>query len=281
MIETIKIYEQNIENLQKLRNKDIVIYAISDLHLNSKIYNNEATLIGLEGLRNLIESEKRYGKSHILLLVGDIVDNSSFENSFDDNFICEKYIEKLKSVVNLFDIVLEVRGNHDEISLSKCIDTAKIMNIENKIVDFSDFVVYGYITSAKENIEELKRYLSEIKKLIIISHLPPYGKLDKSSYLEIGEREENRGDSGLRKIWEEIKNCIIICGHVARHGGKHEGNIFNIADFGCKIGRELNSWVTLKIEYDSKEKIIKYPQFVHPLLNFNSREEFIKALLNE
>jgi Icc-related predicted phosphoesterase len=267
-----------IERIEK--EKSIEFYFVGDLHLGNNLYNNQATVKGLLQLAKdvkykRLDSEKLF----VLCLTGDIIDSSNF----DINHV-------LTELLTAFDYIFYVRGNHDDFSISTLLKLPTFINIEGKIVDFWKVKIVGYSPSiSSEDVEKLKNHLKEAKEagqvIIIISHIPPYGHLDCGEISRENEklnpRSFHQGDRILAEILDEVKGLIVVCGHVARQGGKSEKGlnfIFNIADFGCKKGRELNSFSILRTEWDSKEGTLKYPQFQHPSFNFSSKEEFLDLI---
>jgi Icc-related predicted phosphoesterase len=269
-----------IEKIEE-KEKSIEFYFIGDLHLGNHLYNHQATVKGLLQLAKDVKCKRLNSeKLFVLCLTGDIIDSSNFD------------IKDVGTELSTaFDYIFYVRGNHDVFSISTLLKLSTFINIEGKIVDFGKVKIVGYSPSifSSEDVEKLKNHLKEAKKagqvIIIISHTPPYGHLDlgeiSTENEELNPRSFHQGDRILAEILDEVNGLVVVCGHVARQGGKSEKGlnfIFNIADFGCKKGRELNSFLILRTEWDSKEGILKYPQFQHPSFNFSSEEEFLDLI---
>jgi Icc-related predicted phosphoesterase len=280
----VRKMNERIEILKFDIKRPIKIIALSDIQLGNNKYNNEATLRALSRLRESVLKEKENrGISAILLLAGDIIEPNTGPY----------LVSELNKFLDTFDLVFIVRGNHDSIvDLSK-MNSKKIYNIEFKIIELNSgqFFITGYYPVEDEALKtEFFLKLKDIRKesngpIIIVSHWPPYGILDLAEVDKkhtIDPRTAHQGDKFMREICDEIENYILICGHLARQGGNvkktEKGLVFNVADFGCKKGRELKSFIVLEIEIDENVKI---PRFTSPPIEFENEEEFIDFLFED
>jgi Icc-related predicted phosphoesterase len=276
-----------IEIIPIKKDKPIEIYCVPDLHLDNSQYNTHATLEGLKQLAKDVKCKKANSeKIYVLCFLGDII---------EPTVNLERIIPILKELSNVFDYIFEVKGNHDLFSITKLLNNPNVMNIESVIIDFGRIELVGYSPKIfSEDIEKLKQHIKmsvkSKKVVIIVSHFPPYGILD---YGEVNGKGNNLkqkkfshlGDKVLANIVNEINGgLVVVCGHVSREGGKERPRglnlVVNAGEFGLKYGKEFNSFLTVKIEWDNKEKILHRPQFQHPCFNFSSEEEFLDFLFS-
>ncbi len=115
---------------------------------------------------------------------------------------------------------------------------------------------------------ELAREVSEDKKLLIVSHSPPRGVLDRA--MRFGDKAI--GSLALRDFLEESNNvALVVCGHVHRCGGKYEKinntTIINVSSHDDPFSRANIAWIILDQDGEVKEiKWLKLPSLLETIL---------------
>ncbi|MEM5871421.1 MAG: metallophosphoesterase family protein [Candidatus Aenigmatarchaeota archaeon] len=111
-----------------------------------------------------------------------------------------------------------VRGNWDD-KIST--DNKKVSILVNEVVKYKDFYFLGINWGHYEEIKKLAKGIDR-KKLIVISHDPPFGILDLTFY------GSNAGMPELREIIEKIKPSLHVFGHIHESAGflKHKGTLY-------------------------------------------------------
>jgi len=172
------------------------ILAFTDLHSNKKV------------LKELIKKARKYNPD-ILISSGDL---SNFGVGLKEVLIELNAIGKP---------VFVIPGNHEtssEINSIKKMHALKnLRNITNRFTSFQNIVLYGYSScffsrvdnSFEKKIprlaERLKKYGD--KKLIFVSHAPPFGTEVGSIW---GQEE---GCYQVREFIIKLKPTLTICGH--------------------------------------------------------------------
>lgn len=169
------------------------IFAIADPHGN---YSKISSLL------------KKAGDIDLVLVAGDIT-----------NFGPD---EKALELFELFDApILAVPGNCDQTSILKVLDNSKAVNLHQNSYTIDDTVFIGYGGSNPtpfctpfemqecdigEGLEEIVKVSeSKSRKLVLLTHAPPYGFLD----------EVPAGHVGCTSISAFIgKAKLIVCGHI-------------------------------------------------------------------
>ncbi|MEM0049404.1 MAG: hypothetical protein QW424_00720 [Candidatus Bathyarchaeia archaeon] len=131
---------------------------------------------------------------------------------------------------------------------------------------------------------ELAREFSEGKKLVIVSHSPPRGVLDRA--MRFGD--EAIGSLALRDFLEEEGNnvVLIICGHVHRCGGMHEkinnATVINVSSHDDPFSKANVAWIVLD-QYGGIEEIkwLKIPSLVETIMKESCGEEKLLRLQRE
>ncbi len=129
---------------------------------------------------------------------------------------------------------------------------------------------------------ELARELSEVesKKLLIVSHSPPRGVLDRA--LRFGD--EPIGSLALRDFLEEYDNVsLVICGHVHRCGGRHERVnstvVVNAGSHDDPFSRANVAWITLNQDGHVEDvRWFKTPSLLETILTRYEGEERYRLL---
>ena len=129
-------------------------------------------------------------------------------------------------------MVLAVIGNDDFPEVKRVLKSKNVQDLYEEPFVFQDFAFIGLEASTsgpaiikhteKEVKEHLKKQHSEVrgKKLIILSHTPPYGILDLGiRFAELDEGSHHIGSTSLRNFVQQNKVNLVICGHCHSHGG--------------------------------------------------------------
>lgn len=127
--------------------------------------------------------------------------------------------------------VLAVIGNDDRLVARMYIRGDKVYELQSTLVKIGDLLFVGLEGATSDighvvypesfvrlRLEFIKRFLEPNDKLIIVSHSPPRGLLDRA--MRFGDRAI--GSIALREFIDENDNVIlVVCGHVHREGGKY------------------------------------------------------------
>lgn len=157
-------------------------------------------------LKNLPEAD-------MLIHGGDITYNGTEEEVVD--FV--DWLDSLKYKYKIF-----IAGNHDE-----CLDSARIeeglpencLYLSHSGVTIEGVKIWGMPYFLSDDYKGLMRFkVAAISRDadILISHLPPLGVLDKSTF------GENMGNEDLRCRVEKIKPKLHLFGHIHEAYGMHE-----------------------------------------------------------
>jgi len=206
----------------------------------------------IQNIEKLIEYVKELSeKPDFIIYAGDDIGRFNkipekelpkpFQKMYAENFPNKNYFEELAK--NSRYGLLAVAGNDDLPFIVKAIYGKNVFNIYTQPFVFEDYVFVGIegstkspgllLHSEKEIWNKLVRVLEEYpdKKVIIVSHTPPYKILDVGIRFGIN----HIGSTSLRKFidknFKRIK--IVFCGHAHSQGGKeviHKGvTILNCA----------------------------------------------------
>ncbi|HLD11112.1 MAG TPA: metallophosphoesterase [Candidatus Nanoarchaeia archaeon] len=128
------------------------------------------------------------------------------------------FSQKLKILINYLDNLnkplLIIHGNHESIESIEKYKSKNIIPIHNKIFLIDNYIFFGYggggFTKIDKKLEkEIEKYKLEFKnkKLIIITHAPPYNtKLDLIL--------NHIGNKSIRNIILKYKPILAISGHI-------------------------------------------------------------------
>lgn len=155
--------------------------------------------------------------------------------------------ESSKITSNYFEAIAQlsthgicaVIGNDDSSMVKQYVKGNKVYNVHDEPLTFGDYTVIGlegaiYDPDESENAigftlhddKSVKKHLEHAirkagnRKLIIVSHTPPYGILDFA--LRFGQRHV--GSKVLKNLVSKNSHRIplVVCGHVHLQGGRHE-----------------------------------------------------------
>lgn len=153
------------------------------------------------------------------------------KNSNPDIIICAgdltNFSINLKKLVGIFGKtglpLLIIPGNHETNSelTNACKKTKFAVNIHKKIYSINNYLFFGFgLGGFEEKNSELEKLIPKIKKiskgkkLIFITHQPPYKtKLDHLNSV-------HRGSKSIRKFIKETEPKLSICGHLHENENK-------------------------------------------------------------
>ncbi|MEM4311739.1 MAG: hypothetical protein QXX95_05060 [Nitrososphaerales archaeon] len=131
----------------------------------------------------------------------------------------------------------------------------------------------------KLRLELAQRMLGPKDKLVIVSHTPPKGVLDRA--MRFGD--EAIGSLALRDFLEECHNvALVICGHVHRCGGKYEMlgevTVANVSSHDSPFDRANIAWMLLDETGDVEVKMMKLPSPIEQLFRKESKDRWLELL---
>lgn len=148
---------------------------------------------------------------------------SEDENLFERLAACSRY--------GLFGVI----GNDDEPGVARLVSGKMVFNVHRAPIILGDYAILGVegaptppgfvVHSEKEIAKHLALQKKSVgqRKLIIVSHAPPAGTLDKALRFSPNRKPRSIGSRALRKFVDANRRvALIICGHVHRCGGGHE-----------------------------------------------------------
>jgi len=132
--------------------------------------------------------------------------------------------------------VLAVLGNDDFYAQAKeVLKSEGIHDLYNESAIYGNFAFIGLESSTsgpaifRHEEQDFESHLTcqyehlQGKKLIILSHTPPFGLLDRGiRFASEDEGSHHIGSSALRRFLESHKVDLVICGHCHSHGGLAE-----------------------------------------------------------
>lgn len=145
----------------------------------------------------------------------------------------------IKDLEKLNILLLIIPGNHETSELIDSISSKLIINLHKKSYELNDYIFLGYGEGgfSKEDKEfekitnKFKKTIKKDSKIILVTHAPPYGRLD----FIFG----HQGNEAIRKFIEEIQPIIHICGHLHEYEGKEDKikrtRIINPGPYGILI----------------------------------------------
>ncbi len=166
-------------------------------------------------LRNVRKLVERLRSEHIdvILIAGDLTHFGTKDQAIE-----------ILAILTELAPVLYVPGNCDTVTILD-LSGDKYRSVHGKLVDIGDYCVAGFGGSCPtpfftpleypdDIIEsELRKLLSTVQKpVILLTHAPPYG-----TNLDYTVSGVHAGSRGIRKIIEEFRPVLHVCGHI------HEG----------------------------------------------------------
>jgi len=129
--------------------------------------------------------------------------------------------------------VLAVLGNDDSYSNTKSVlHTDGVIDLYDQSFIFKNFAFIGLESSTRgpalfrheedhfrTHLETQRSYIKE-KRLIVISHTPPFGILDRGiRFASEDEATHHIGSTALKDFIETQNVDLVVCGHCHSHGG--------------------------------------------------------------
>lgn len=224
------------------------ILAISDIHSNEN-----------DGLYDYLDKNN----VDILIISGDIT-------NFGPVKFVKIFLNKLSEYVN---VILAIPGNCDPKEVEKKIDESKAICIHDNAIEYDNIVMYGFGGSnptpfntpgeMDENIlyDSIKNVLDSknIESIKISSENFPHGKISilithappKDTEADKISGGDHVGSESIRKIIEEYKPRLNICGHI------HEARAFDMLDETIVINPgTLSDGYGCLIEIDDNNNVI-------------------------
>jgi len=132
------------------------------------------------------------------------------------DFLSEDFAKKILDKTKFKTFV--VRGNWDHELKTK---NRNVKILENEIVEYKGYYFLGVDWGYYSKIHELSKG-KDPKKLVLITHDPPYDILDMSYF------GSNAGVMELREVTEKVKPILHVFGHIHESAGvmKHKGTLF-------------------------------------------------------
>ncbi len=178
-----------------------------------------------------------------------------------------------------------VIGNDDWKGIRAWIYGLKTFDLQLKRLRIGNLLIAGmeggivgedsmYLGPTLYGEEDVRRYLSELRtelgpkdKLILVSHTPPRGILDRAMRFTEGPI----GSKALRDFIEtESRVRVVLCGHVHRCGGQFEplgsAEVINASSHDDVFSRANIGWLTLNQDFSTIVQFFKLPSLVQSIL---------------
>jgi len=108
---------------------------------------------------------------------------------------------------------LAIIGNIDTPDVNKAIEESKAININMKNLVKNSISFIGIDETYLEDLKIFNEKKSLAKKIVLVSHKPPYGTQDK---IFLGK---HGGSKELKEIIEKLKPNLVLCGHIHEDPG--------------------------------------------------------------
>ena len=267
---------------------------ICKIILREPILSNGKTRIDIDFDSRDIYRILHYIKNNQLTIMKNIFADDVYSYYFlGFGFPDKNYFEELAKYSRYG--VLAIIGNDDPSSFRRLIRGKNVYEIFTSLVRIKDILIVGlegstdrmgpssrYLESdVRLRLEAVKRLLRDGERLLIVSHTPPRGILDRAMRFT----KSNIGSIGLRNFLEENEDkvSLVICGHVHNKGGKYEylGTIpiVNISSQDNPLSKPNIALITIKtnghieIKIDRLDSMIEHYYKKHGLLRIS---EFLK-----
>ena len=174
--------------------------------------------------------------------------------------------EKVLSYLSQLEIPIYAVLGNDDFPMDVYIleDTPYVLNIDGECIDIGPVEIIGLsgnpgsgLASPNEKKMEAtlhRAFTKASKPVILVSHLPPFRILD----LATRYRVEHIGSKAVRKIIEQYKPILCVCGHVHKDGGKRaflkDTEVINIAALQNDEVSKTQSRRFAVIEIDEKKR---------------------------
>jgi Icc-related predicted phosphoesterase len=184
--------------------------------------------------------------------------------------------------------VVAVLGNNDFISSKTLINGKNAFDAFSTLIKIGPILIIGiegepsdigvgmrleYLESDyKLRLEFIQKYVAKDEFIIIVSHPPPKGILDRA--IRFGER--SIGSVALRDYIEEDPRVgLVICGHVHNQGGKFEvlnnTTVVNVSSQDTPFDKANVAWITIDEDKKVHIKIEKLPSLIEQIFKEDRR----------
>lgn len=180
----------------------------------------------VQNIQDIISFAKKISPIDFILYAGD--DVGRFRDLSGLN-----YFEELATLCSA-NKVLAIIGNDDNYSSAKEILNSKnVLDLYSRSITYGNFAFIGLESSTsgpaifrhtEEDFQnQLEHQYNKLigKKIVILSHTPPYGVLDRG--LRFASLDDNTqhhiGSTALREFIDNNSVDLVICGHCHSHGG--------------------------------------------------------------
>jgi len=150
-------------------------------------------------------------------------------------------VKRVLSYLSKLEIPIYAVLGNDDFPMDVYIleDTPYVLDIDGECIDVGQVEIIGLsgnpgcglgAPDEKKMEDTLRKAFSKASKpVVLVSHFPPYGVLD----LATRHKVEHIGSKAIRKIIEEYRPILCVCGHVHKDGGKRafleDTEVVNIA----------------------------------------------------
>lgn len=188
-----------------------------------------------------------------------------------------------------------ILGNDDDRVTRVWIHGKKVYELHTSLLKIGPFLIVGlegspcglgqsgeYLeTDVKLRLEFAKRKLEDKDLMVVVSHAPPRGILDRA--LRWGERPI--GSIALKDfLEEEDKVRLILCGHVHSCGGKYEKlnetTVVNVSSHDDCYSRANLAWITIEPDGNVSTEMVQLPSKLEQMFS-EKDSDIMSRLANE
>jgi len=173
--------------------------------------------------------------------------------------------------------VVAVLGNNDLISSKTLINGKNVFDAFSTLIKIGPILIIGIEgepsdTDCKLRLEFIQKLVAKDEFIIIVSHVPPKGILDRA--IRFGKR--SIGSVALRDYIEEDPRVgLVICGHVHNQGGKLEvlnnTTVVNVSSQNTPFDKANIAWITIDENKKVHVKIEKLPSLIEQIFKEDGR----------
>ncbi len=232
------------------------------------------------------------------------VDSFAFKKIMEDDKFIYYYVIESNRVNNLFEELakrsryglIAIVGNDGGILDRDLIYGDRVFNGHRSWVRIGKFFIVGQEGSTdgigsfggyleadvKIRLELAREFAEPDAKLIVVSHTPPRGVLDRA--LRFGAR--SIGSIALRDFIEESSSMIplVICGHVHKQGGSWDRIdntiVVNVSSHDSIFAKANIAWITVDENGIVNVNFYKLPSPVEDIFESKPRERWLEELIN-
>lgn len=183
--------------------------------------------------------------------------------------------------------VLAILGNDEEKIVRTWIRGEKVYELFTSLVKIGPVLFVGlegstcemgpnskYLESDfKLRLEFVQKMATKDEMMVIVSHAPPRGVLDRA----IRYGEGSIGSMALRDfVEEEPRVCLVICGHAHNCGGRFEALnnaiVVNVSSHDDPFSRANMAWITIDEERKVHVDLRSLPSLIEYIITENGRD---------